>query len=108
MAYQEPGSFPRVPSHLDVRYVVYVVLFGCLPGPWQSFLHHPSNTHPLDSSYMVTLLAIHAQHHASYVPQTLYSHIVRTYLQTERPKQGIHGSLSPLAPCKEQGIPTAP
>lgn len=27
----------------DVRYVVCVVMFSCLPGLWQSFPHHPSN-----------------------------------------------------------------
>lgn len=80
---------------------------SCLPGPGQSFLHHPSNRLGSDGSNGFGLYDETASHPCitscllppmdSISPQS-------TYLHTERPKEGIHGSLSPLAPWKEQGI----
>jgi len=37
--------------------------------------------------------------------ESLFPHSM--YFRADRPREGIHGSLNPLAPCKEQGIQTA-
>lgn len=37
------GLLHRVPSHLVYQICSVILLFRCLPGLWQSFLHHPSH-----------------------------------------------------------------
>ena len=83
---------------------------SCLPGPGQSFLPHPSNrlgSEESDGFGLYDETASHPCIRPCLLPPMDSISPQSTYLHTERPKEGIHGSLSPLAPWEEQGIWTA-
>lgn len=79
----------------------------CLPGLGRGFLHHPSNK--LDSDELNGFGPCDEATSCPCAPVGLLPPVElmspqSTYLHTERPTGAIHGSWSPLAPCKEQGI----
>lgn len=83
-----------------------MVLFSCLHALWQSFLYHPSNR-LISWACLCGDTIGHPCRASCLLPPTGSVFLHSTYLQAERPKEGIHGSWSPLAPCEERGIQTA-
>lgn len=79
----------------------------CLPRLGRGFLHHPSDK--LDSDELNGFGPCDEATSCPCAPVGLLPPVElmspqSTYLHTERPTGAIHGSWSPLAPCKEQGI----
>lgn len=94
----------------DVRYGG-VCVSPQLP-PWVFSIIQPTEPRPwlinrMDQAYGMEPLAAHAQHHASCPPPTEHLFPHSMYLHTDRPREGIYGSLNTLAPHKDQGIQTS-
>lgn len=97
-------SFAHVPSHLGCQ--IYGVC-GTIQLPlWTMAEFSPSSitrTNQLDSASVVTQLVIHAQHHAHWLPQTLFP--TQSIFADWRPQRGHPWQLEPLGTMQGAGHP---
>lgn len=109
MADQEPMSFTHVPSHLGCQIWWCVCQYSAAS---LVFFHHPTNraqalAHQSDGLSLWDETISRPCTATCFLPpppeECLFPHSM--YLHTDRPREGIYGSLNPLAPGKEQGHP---
>lgn len=82
-----------------------VVLFSCLPGLWQSFLHRPSNRLTTWTCLCGDTIGHPWRHHAYCLPQALCSFTV--HICNLKGPQGASMQLEPRGPMQGAGRPNS-